>query len=97
MKALLVCTLLYSAVVIAQENEGQSSIPAHCQHTSTVNSDVQIASLRFEEVKVPLILSLFILITLIAKLCEFVYLYNYIYFIYITISIYLYNYIYLSI
>lgn len=51
----------------AQPSSTESSHSRLNCHPTTVSSSVEIASLRIEEVKLPLIFSLFIIIVILAK------------------------------
>ncbi|XP_019854262.1 PREDICTED: sodium/hydrogen exchanger 3-like isoform X2 [Amphimedon queenslandica] len=70
MKLLLLIAILFSVGcrgAEAAEGAVEEAVPAHC-HSETVNSNVRLATLKIEEVKLPLIFSSFIIIVILAKI-----------------------------
>lgn len=67
MKRFLVVGLSLSLFVVCYGAE--DAIPSHC-HTDFVSSAIRVATLKIEEVKIPLIYSAFIVIVILAKIGE---------------------------
>lgn len=72
MKLLLLIAVVFSVgyrVAVEAAEGTEEVVPPHC-HPDTVNSNIRLATLKIEEVKLPLIFSSFIIIVILAKIGE---------------------------
>lgn len=69
--ALLVFCLIHVSLG-AQDDHATPTTPSDkCHHEEVVSSDVSVATLKLEEVKLPLIFGTFIIVTILAKMGKF--------------------------
>ncbi len=68
---LLVVIFLVISQTSANEDTTDSSLPERCSEEEAIDSTIRVASLRVEEVKIPLIIAAIILIVIIVKIGQY--------------------------
>ena len=63
------CLIVVALLAIqARANEEETEESEECAEKETIDSTVRVASLRLEEVKIPIIISTFILVVILVKI-----------------------------
>lgn len=68
---LLVLCLIHDSLGASDNHATPTTSSDKCHHEEVVSSDVKVASLKLEEVKLPLIFGTFVIITILAKMGKF--------------------------
>ena len=69
-RCLLVLALILSGATANDEKATTASSPENCHEEEAIDSRVRVASLRLEEVQIPLIISVFIIVVILVKIGE---------------------------
>ena len=71
-RCLLVLALILAGATANDEKAttATTSSPGNCHEEETIDSRVRVASLRLEEVQIPLIISIFIIVVILVKIGE---------------------------
>ena len=65
---LLVLCLVHGSLGASDDHATPTTPSDKCHHEEVVSSDVRVATLKLEEVKLPLIFGTFIIVTILAKM-----------------------------